>query len=402
MSRKNRNALERILQDGYNESRFGSATLTELALVGTSLEVPDGAVEVCVVGVLTVSAGTGSLRLIIEGSNDNVNWHTIAQSTTSELFTTNGDVRSLGEAAGSNVSIDRWKYVRTRIVEVTSAGFTYTMAISVTAILHDSERFLDTAAFTRTGANVNSTMVTRRNGTRYLTAQVVCTAVVLGAASSIAVVLQGSPDGGTTWVDISDVTSVAGTGSQVMTQDAVNLMDLGQFQHWRLRTADVGGVATSYAISVYVGSDSCDWFCAVPVGGFEVPVVLSDMLVSVVADAPTVEALDTRTVTLRLLSMDGNPLLRQVLLHLYLSDTSGAGNADLSTNGTFSVVNTGTGITPVGSNEIVVRTAADGTCDVSVLDAAAETIYLVATGDGLAQPLRTVICQSQQVTLTYA
>lgn len=394
---------EQVLRAGYNENRFGTPSLTNSSLTGSAITVPQGILECCVVASLTVTGGTGSIRLILEGSHDATNWHTISQLPESELLTTNGSIAALNADAGSVTLLQRWTFIRVRAVEVTASSYVWSMAILLTGIAHNGERNLQTYTNTRTATSDVSDAQNRAIGGRYATIQVVCTALALGGATSISVDLQGSPDGGTTWIAMGDQISVTATGSQQMTQDSALLADLGHFQNFRLLTQDVGGAATSYTISLYLGVDTSDWFAAIPVGGIaSIPSSLLDSLVVIEADTPTAESSNARDVTVRLLSMDGSPLPVQRVIKLILSDTQFAGDGDLATNATFTAVGAGTSIAGLTTNELVVRTTTAGLATVTITDTATETVYLSATLAGVPNTTRFALIQGFESAVAFA
>lgn len=403
MRKTNNIVAEQVLNSGYYASQFQTASLEDGSLTGTSVARPDGVLECCVVGSLSVAGGTGFIRIVVEGSNDDTNWHTIAQSAQQELLSADGDIVALNGLGGSVVVIDRWVYVRVRAVEINASSYDWTLSVALTGIKHNGDAQVLTFTNTRSAATDNSDSQYRVPGTRYATVQVVCGTLTLGAATSISVDLQGSPDDGTTWITIADQISITATGSQQMEQDGNKLIDLGHFNTLRLQTADVGGAATTYVVELYVAVDSCDWFSAVPVGGFSsIPSTLNTMLAQVVNDDPEAEAANARDLTFRLLRLDGSPLEEQVVLRIILYDTQYAGVNDLATNATVSAVTAGTLIS-AAANDVTVRTTTGGIVTVTISDVAAETIYAAAVLDGVVNATtRLVIVQSPEVPVAFA
>ncbi len=375
------------LARGWNEQRFDLVTLTEASLNGAAQTTGLGGLfEVEVTGVLTINAGTGSVQLVFEGSNDGTTWQTISALSHENLLTAG----ALSQRFATPV--ERWQQYRVRAVEVNPAGFDWDCAVRVVGLRRSGQRVLigstpgTAETLARSAATSNSNAIPRGENNRYSSIQVV-TAAFAGAGSTN-LVLQGSPDGGTTWFDISDALNISANGTQTLLQDGARLIDLGQWQFLRFQAVDAGGGTTAYTLTIRVSADDSDWPGAESpgaTGAESIAPVLYNGLVQVVQDAATAEAANRRSVTLRLQTLDGIELQQLRRLKLVLSDTQHAGDDDLSAIAFFAAVGVGggTAITGLNRNVIVMQTETDGTCTLAIEDSGTETIYLSAYSYGV-------------------
>lgn len=90
--------------------------------------------------------------------------------------------------------------------------------------------------------------------------------------------------------------------------------------------------------------------------------------------------------TITLTNLDGTPYENAATIRLLAYDTSKAGSSDLATNCTFTTVGTGTLVSGLNTNDLVLVTAADGTAAVVATDNVAETVYFAAFSYGLPTP----------------
>lgn len=384
---------------GYNPTTPITGTLTQAALTGTAFQRQASLYEATVYVSCTAYAGGGSASVVLEGSNDGVNWFTLSSLPASQYFTGTG-TRTLG-GGNDEVSLERWNYLRVRSL-VTAGNPTFTMAYTFAGISGDSEKFLWSGTMAWAGTAVSGSSTIRPSGTRYAQVQLTATGVVLGAASSYGVELQGSVDGGTTWVNIATYLITANAQVAMTSNEGNALIDLGPYSRFRMYVHEIGGAGTSATIAWYLTLDSQDWlFLSLPPGGSVLP-TLSDALLQVVSGPAGAEALDTIVVPVQVYDASGNPVTRAVLLQAIVYDTSNAGVTDLSTNATITAVGSGTLVSGGTTNRVSFLTSASGYATVSVLDAVAETVFFAVTQ--LEGPLSTyqIVWNSNQVSLTFA
>lgn len=376
---------------------FIDDSITNASLNGTTTLRPGGLTEVSILVNVTAHSGGGNTQtVILEGSNDGgTNFHTIWQTDASSALSATGAV-VMNNTNGNVIDISRWQRIRVRL---TSTGGTFTASVKVSGFNKPAEALLQTTSFTRSAATENGAAFGRQGGSRYASVQVVCTALVLGAATSISVDLQGSMDG-TTWVNLASTVSVVTTNSQVMQQGGNELIDLGGFNRFRFVAADVGGAATSYTLAGYIGTDGSDWLindgASASNVSFNSTFAIAD-LISVGAEAGNAIAVEYQ-----LLKFDGTPLLGARQIAVVLSDTDLAGDFDLATNATIASATTGTLVAGTGTNAAVLTTTTAGLFGISVSDAMAETVYVVP-GSGRVIPNSSpfVVARADQATAVF-
>jgi len=348
----------------------------------------------------TAVAGGARIRTWLEGSNDNVNWHAIVASAEDQVIDTTAQVRALGEDMASVVDLSRWSRIRVRAEDLAAGTFTIVVTLSGVRLPGQAYANIETA-LTRTAATVNGTTFSRQGGARYASVTVGCTAIVNGGQTVLGR-LQGSPDGGTTWITIATSATFDAAGSVILLQDGSDIIDLGGFDTLRFQLFDTG--VTSYTCATYLSTDSMDHLLSADAGGPNVADILSDALVNITQDAATVEALDQRNVTLRVETLTGSPLLAERLYKIILSDSINAGDNDLATNAVFGAIIGGDGtlISGGGTNEAIVRSSATGTVTIGIIDAATETVYLMAVEGGVPKAARMLIIECEQQAIAFA
>lgn len=394
---------------GFHEDRLFNGSLTTASPTGPSLDRMAGLRQVICMGIFTLAGGAGSVGLIIEGSNDGVNWFVLSNTAPTELFTTNGQVQILNEIGSGLVDLEHWDRVRVRSVVVAGAPI-YSLQVIVTGIAMDCEKFLRTGTFgPRLGVLPpvqNGTMFSRPAGTVFVNCQVEATGVVLGGLTAFEAVLQGTPDGGDTWVDIG-VVNITSDGSQVMLVDGESFISLGAFANMRFQVRDVGapgGPTTAFEqIQLVMSLDSCDWVIAGGGGssGGD-PVDPSEVFILLAFGPPGPEVADTIPISGQLFDATGAPLAEARKIELILYDTSLAGDIDLALNATFAAVATGTAVEGLTTNRLVVVTDATGLVTVGVLDPAAETVFITGVNPRGPQLIPQLIVQAAQGALTFA
>jgi hypothetical protein len=391
-----------ILRDGFAEHRT-SGTLTTASGNGTAFQRQPGVYECIVMGTITITAGSGTVTLKLQGSNDNSNWHVISELNAESYYSTTADVRVLNADGGSVVECGRWKYLRVIAADV-SAGATWSIAYKFAGIGRNSSPYLDTEALTRTTTATNGTAVTRRAGARYATVQVVMASYAAGGLSGYKYLLQGSPDGGTTWVEVASSSTITGNGATWLEQDGATLIDFGGFATYRMRVEDVGTASggEAYTVTYYIATDDGDWLGGDPdaIGG-AASLAFGSMVVAKVTNTAA-EAGNARAVTWQLMDLSGNPIREARTVDIVVYDTSLAGATDLSTNGTISSVTTGTLVAGSGTNRVTVTSDANGVIVAAVADASAETIYAAVVDNEGPKSVNQVIVQSEQATLAFA
>jgi hypothetical protein len=405
----NNNPLDLHPKFGFSQQQMINTALTGAAPTGSAVQRPAGVRSVVAVGIFTLSAGTGEVSLILEGSNDGTNWFVVSQTALTEYFTTNGQTQVLNDAGDGLVDLEHLRYVRVRTVTVSGTP-TYSLQVIVTGIARDCEGFVRQASFgPRLGAtptSQSSTSFTRPQGTLLTNVQVNASGVVLGTLTSFEAVLQGSPDGGTTWLDIG-VATITGNGSQLMPSlDNETFFSLGAYYMLRFLVRDVGvanGVTAFTSIALVCTLEDCDWVIDDGAGGGgSSPFDPSNIFVSVAFGSPGAEAANTIDISGQIFDADGAPLAESRKIELLVYDTSQAGDLDLALNATFSAVGTGTAIAGVATNRVVLTTNASGQFTVSVLDVAVESVYVTAVTPSGPQTTPQIIAQSAEATLTFA
>ena len=90
------------------------------------------------------------------------------------------------------------------------------------------------------------------------------------------------------------------------------------------------------------------------------------------------------------------------MVEFIVYDTTQAGDLDLALNGTFSAVGGGAAeIIGTTTNRVLVTTAADGSGTLSILDVAAETVYVTGVQPRAPLASRELVWQSDEATLTF-
>jgi len=393
-----------IFADVYNPRQsFITETLTNPALNGTGVLRPGGLTKVCVVASGVAIAAGARMRVFIEGSNDNVNYNVISSSSEAEIIDTTAQVRALGEGLASVVDIGRWTWIRARVQDI-SGGGTWTVAIVVSGVRLPSQAYTTNEVVTRAAATTNGVAFSRQGGARYAAVQVVVALLNLAGGTFVEARLQGSPDGGTTWITIANTPTTVPTGaivadgSYLMSQDGSNTIDLGGFDTLRIQYFDDG--ITTYTNTTYVSTDSLDHLLG---GADQMGMTVFDTIVQVAHGLLSVEAADQRNLQLSLLNLSGEPVLQQRLLRLVLSDTQNSGPGDLATNAVFNGISAADGaiISGNGTNDCIVLTSVAGTVTPIILDAAVETVYILAV-DGGPLPTNMILANGGQTTVAFA
>lgn len=388
---------------GFSEQQMINVILANASLSSALEPRAAGTRFAVAVGVYTLLAGAGTVRMFVEGTLDGTNWFVLAQTSGASDLTGSGQV-VLNASGSSLVDLQRFQSIRTRAAIIAGAP-TFELQTIVTAISRDAEEFVRTASFSRSGAVPTSQFggnIVRPAGTMLVNLQVDASGVVLGGVASFDVVLQGSPDGGTTWVTIGTA-PVTVNGSSLMLVNTETLFSLGEYSTLRMGVVDngVAGAGSAFAITAYLGLDSSDWIDDADDGTSVGPFDPNDVFCIVTFGAPTPEAGNTRTIGLQISDYDGNPIASARKIELIVYDTPNAGDVDLANNATFSAVTTGTAIAGLATNRLVLTTDGTGAANVSVLDAAVETTYLTAVNPQGPSALPQIIVQAAEVPLSY-
>lgn len=391
---------------GFTEQRLIDEVLTEVALTGVSVERPSGTRMAVCVGVFTLNAGPGEVQLIVEGSNDGSNWFTLGSTTSEDNFTATSTV-VLNASSTGQVDLQRFANVRARAVIVSGAP-DFDLQTIITGIGDDSERFLFEQEFTRSGltpVSQSGDAKIRPSGTALCNAQVTATGVVLGGLASVAVALQGSPDGGTTWITLGTV-SVTGNGSQLISVNGDTFFSLGSYSRFRFAVADGGGApgaGTAFTITGRLSCDSVDWTMTEESGsGGTGPFDPDNVFIAVEFSDPTAEVANVRSLSFHLHQAGGSPLAAARRVELILYDTSLAGDLDLASNATFTGATTGVIVAGTGTNRLLITTNANGEATVQITDAAVETVYCTAVNPAGPQTTPQLIVSAPEVSLAFA
>jgi hypothetical protein len=393
---------------GFSEKRLIDESLTDGSLTGTAVMRTAGLRDVVALGVFTLTGGSGEVGFRIEASNDGVNWFTLTQTSPTQLFTTNGQVEILNDAGSGQVDLEHFVWIRARATIVSGAP-TFSLQVIVSGIANDCEKFLRDVTFgPRLGtapAIINGTMKPRPAGTLLTNVQVNASGVVLGGLTSFDVALQGSPDGGTTWVDIG-VVAITADGSELMAVDGETFFSMGSYFYFRVQVRDNGAASgsTAYeAIEVLGTLDSCDWVLIGADSGGADPFDPSEVFIAVGFGAPGPEAADIIPISLQVFDASGAPLAEIRKIELILYDTSNAGDIDLSLNAIFDAVSVGTAIDGLATNRLVLLTDASGAATVDIENTSgADTNYLTAVNNRGPQAMPQLIAKSGEATLVFA
>jgi hypothetical protein len=377
--------------------------LTDLSLTGTSHIRPAGLFEGVVLGVFVLTAGPTEVNLILEGSNVAGNWVAISSLAPGNRFTASSQ-KTMG--VDDVVEYERWNFLRVRAVVVSGAP-TFTLATQIGGVAGDGEKFLKNEAIVRTGAAMNGRTWIRPAGTRYFNFHF---RVQNFNGTSYTIAVQGSPDAGTTWETIASA-NFLGDGYAVLSDSSgSDLLDLGQFGHFRVRVVDlVPGATPAYTVNYYMSLDSQDWLYVTGTGGGAgVPAGLAQGLVNVVMGTPGARAGGgpwTVTTTLQVMDADGNPATRAVTLEAVLYDVTRSGVNDAAALAQFAggCVTVGTLRSTVPSNTITFDTDATGAATLVATDAVAEAaVYLTCFTPRAPQATKTVVWQATQATLNFS
>lgn len=387
--------------DGLNfdSPSISTTSLTELSPSGSAIARPAGLLNGSVVGVLTNFTGAAgtNVKMVLEGSHDGSSaWWVLAQSSNTQSFTANG-TKVLNEEFGGVVDFERYRYFRIRAVS-TATTFSLTVTI-VGRSLSGAQTNYVSESLTRTGATVNATSFIRPPTGMVTNAYIVCSASAGGG--TLVANLQGSYDGGTTFVTIASSVGDAASGAfnAQLFQDGSALINLAGYSHFRFQITDSG--ASTFTILAYAGFESCD--VRAGLYGTTSNDEIDNLMECSVVGTASGETADQMTLTFQVLKKDGSPLLAARNILLVLSDTLNAGMEDLSTNGTFVSASVGTIVVGAATNKIVITTAAaTGQAVVLIGDAFAETIYAMGFSDGVPNVDRFAVVSSQQVVCTFS
>lgn len=387
---------------GFSQQQMIDVVLTDVSLTSALAARAAGTRFAVVVGVYTLTGGAGTVRLFLEGTLDGTNWFVLAQTSGALDLTGSGQV-VLNSQASSLVDLQRFESLRTRAAVVAGAP-NFTLQTIVTGISRDAEAFVRTETFTRSGAVPTSQYgdsFPRPAGTLLANLQVDASGVVLGGVASFDLVLQGSPDDGTTWVTIGTA-AVSGNGATLMSVNGESLFSLGEYANLRFGVVDngVAGALSAFTITPYLGLDSSDWIVDGDGSGGS-PFDPSEVFCIVEFGAPTAEVGNARTISGQILDADGVPIAEARKIELILYDTSNAGDIDLASNATFTAINVGVALAGLATNRLVLTTSAAGAFDVTVGDAAVETTYMTAVNNRGPSTTPQIIVEAAQVTLTF-
>lgn len=373
---------------GASEQRLLSTVLTDefpngtVANGGRAPRSP-GLYYGCVITNVTIIAGGALVRTILEGSNDGTTWFILAQTETSAVILAINTPSALNESLGSIVEFARFRHIRVRCTDVAAVPGTFTATVLVTGVGYGGNLLTaNSATLTRTGATVNGAAFGRPQGVAVAT--VVAVLADFGVAAAYTVNLQGSPDGGTTWITIAS-SRFTGNATQLVGMDGSDfLVFLGGFETFRYQVVETGGAGT-FTVNGFLVWDSAD----MRTGHDGIYDSLSDgeesneMFIRVDTPVLTAEALNVRTCQFALLQNNGSPLAQTRRVKISVYDTIGSGDTDLASNATITAIGTGTAIGPLGGNQFVARTADTGIIVVSITDLAVETVFATLLDDGV-------------------
>lgn len=392
---------------GFSPILLINESVNDGALTGTSTIRAAGLRTVGVQGTLTLLVGVGTVKLIIEGSNDNANWFGISESPASDLFDTGGQVKLLNSNGNGLVDLEHWHWIRVR-ASIESGAPTFSLTIVVAGIARDSESFRFAETFSRAGAVPTSQTGTewaRPAGTMLSNYQVTASGVVTGGAGSFEVELQGTFDGGITWNTLGTI-SVGGNGSQILQVDSERFFSFGAYANFRTRVVDGGGPAggaTAFTIDVAPTLDSADWTSDETEdtggGGSMDP---SEVFIQAVFGAPSAEVGNVITVLVQLLKADGSPLQESRKIGAIVYDAFDAGDLDLAANATFSAIAGGFAFAGIATNRLIFVTDVDGTATLSITDVAVETVYVTAVNPAANQAQAQLLVEAAQAVLVFA
>lgn len=388
------NGISFSLSEGWQpKDSIVSDALTNASLNGTLTTRPPGLTEISIVVNVTALAGA-SVTWIVEGTNDGgTNYHTIHQAANPTSAT---GVITLG--LNSSIDLQRWTAFRVRAV---NAAGTFTAAVVASGFPKPGQAHSQTDSFSRTADPTSGTAFVRRGGTRFGTVQVVMTGLVLGAATSVDVNLQGSADGGTTWVNIATANAFTANGSAQLQQSESVLIDLGGFNNFRFQAVDNGGASTDYTVTAYLATDGTDWLVYDAGSARSEDFNVTNCILDVVSVGA--EVANQIPVALQVLKADGSPLAAVRAVALVVGDTQFAGEFDLSGSATINgTAVTGTVVAGGGTNVALVNTDAAGALAVNVDEAGALTCYLTG-GTSMIYPKASpfVIAQAGEATCVF-
>lgn len=392
---------------GFTEKRIINAVLTDASLASAAVPRTAGLESVVAMGTFTLIGGTGEVQLIVEGSNDNASWVVLGQTVAPSNFSANGQFEILNAIGTGQVSLEHWAWIRVRAA-ILAGTPDFSLAVIVTGIARDCSKYMrdpDSPFGPRLGAVPtvqNGDNFIRPAGTLLANCQVVATGVVLGTLTSFDVAVQGSPDGGTTWVDLATA-SITASGTVVLLEEGDRYFTLSQYYNLRFQVRDNGvanGATAFTAITFYLSMDDCDWIIDGQDSGGGGGAG-TDAFISVQFGLPGLQAGNDITIAGQVYDADGAPLLESRKIELIVYDTSQAGDLDLAANATFTVVGTGTDIIGLGTNRLVLTTDASGAFEIIVTDAVAETVFVTAVNPAGPNVVPQVIVAATEAELEY-
>jgi len=373
---------------GFSPKQLITTSLTDAALTGLSVPRAPGLQFVVAMGTITLTGGAGEVSLLVEGSNNGSDWITVGETSPSEYFTSNGQVQILNVSTGSLTDLEHWAFVRVRAVVISGAPI-FSLDVIVSGIARDCESYLRGDApedqfVSRLGTvpTVSSTEKIRRPaGTVLANCQVSASGIVLGGLTSFVCAVQGSPDGGSTWVDIGLV-EITADGTEVMTVGGESLFSLGAYYDFRFQVSDNGAATgtTSYGnITFFLSLDSCDWVIdGDPGSGGGGSSDLGDAFITVDFGAPGIQFLSTISISLQVFDAQGVPLASSRKIEIIAYDVPQGGDLDLSLNATIEAVSTGTAISGLSTNRTVLTTDASGVAVLDIQCFETQDVYITA------------------------
>jgi hypothetical protein len=398
-----------------------TANIADGSLITSSFMRPAGVDSISVYLNVLVSdwaGGAGSVNVIVEGSNDNVQTVTAATKDINDHWTQitvlDGDewFQDVGAGLISNtvaggpteaairlmethiypyniasqpiegrfdgdpdIDVGRFRYLRLRAVREIGAN-TFQMSITVRGTAQDSQRMDRTEALSGSataGATTWGTTWKRAAGTRYMAVQVRATHIFMdggggGPFDGYKATLHASMDGSAPWLSIgeynfhTDGTPPASRYSGFLMQTSRVVIDMEPFQYFRAAVYDASGGAGNQAFNItfYTTIDTNDITDA-KIGISD----LNDQLCATFYRVNFEEFIDAGgggggTITGQLFDLSGSPLRQSHSVRLVVSDDAHAGVLSPSVTTQITAVNTGTLFFPAaiapGLTQIIITT----------------------------------------------
>jgi hypothetical protein len=421
---------DHIPRFGWTPVELIDETLTDVEWYTEVIQRTDGLLRATLSARVPANStgGTGFFSVALWGSNTGgstlTDWQLLATLNGSDLFDVTvltEQVRILGAEVAQpgaipveggtylrgagQISLGRHKYLRVSAVDV-SGNPTYEMEVRLTGIAGDGETIEKEFTLTKpsAGAYPVSDPVKRSAGTRYLTCEVMVSAIVLDPDPSLGAqaTLQGAVSAAAVvageWYPINApfIPDTGTNGPLNTVDDAIffkqgqtRVLDMGPFEYFRVLTSNAenpanlpnsSGPLTSWTLDVIFTFDDNDWLD----GDIDIARLseqLEETFIKVVFSEPGAQVVNDIDIALEVVDINDQPMGRR-RIGLVLNDDANAGLLAPSAVATFTAISPAGAsfIYPVagGAAAVIIETDFNGIAVVTVNSAAAVDAFIEA------------------------